>query len=127
MPATIGFGEYRPDVSDYNGQHTQVLANVLARGDGYGPVKALQAFAQPLASGNDSFTKVLLTATEQMPRQPLPTAIPAGQPIHGQRLVTRKSIPPTPSSVARRFYWTARAIGFRRRIARILSSVLRLP
>jgi len=50
MPA-IGFGEYRPDVSDYNGQHTQQLANVLPRGDGYGPVKALQTFTAALPAG----------------------------------------------------------------------------
>jgi hypothetical protein len=36
MPV-LPFGEYRPDVSDYSGQHTRRILNVLPRGDGYGP------------------------------------------------------------------------------------------
>lgn len=56
----LPFPEYRPDVSDLNGQHTVTINNVLPRGDGYGPFKALGALTQPLAAGNDSSTKVLL-------------------------------------------------------------------
>ena len=33
----ITFGEYRPDVSDYEGQATRNIRNVIPRGDGYGP------------------------------------------------------------------------------------------
>lgn len=33
----IPWGEWRPDVSDYNGSHSQVIKNVLPRADGYGP------------------------------------------------------------------------------------------
>ena len=38
----IPFGEYRPDVSDYQAQHSTHIANVLPRGDGYGPFKDFQ-------------------------------------------------------------------------------------
>src|SRR5512139_571265 len=44
------FGEYRPDVSDYEGQHTNTILNVEPRGDGYGPVKDLTAFSATLGS-----------------------------------------------------------------------------
>jgi hypothetical protein len=33
----LPFGEYKPDVSDYEGQATKNVRNVLPRGDGYGP------------------------------------------------------------------------------------------
>jgi hypothetical protein len=58
--AFIPFLEHRPDVDDFRGQHTQVLAGVLPRGDGYGPMPSLQGYAAPLSAGNDSFTKILL-------------------------------------------------------------------
>lgn len=44
----VPFPEYRPDVNDYQGQHTQVLSGVLPRGDGWGPVANLQAYSQAL-------------------------------------------------------------------------------
>lgn len=56
----LPFPEYRPDVNDFRGQHTQVLSGVLPRGDGYGPMKALQAYVSALGAGNDTYTKVLL-------------------------------------------------------------------
>jgi hypothetical protein len=56
----LPFPEYRPDVDDFNGQHTQVLSGVLPRGDGYGPFAGLQGYTAALAAGNDSFTKILL-------------------------------------------------------------------
>lgn len=48
--AILPFGEYRPDVSDYQGQHSRTISNVLPRGDGYGPVKDILAFTQALES-----------------------------------------------------------------------------
>ena len=33
----LQFGEYRPDVSDYEGATTKTILNVIPRGDGYGP------------------------------------------------------------------------------------------
>ena len=33
----VPFGEYRPDVADYQGQATRNILNVLPQGDGYGP------------------------------------------------------------------------------------------
>jgi hypothetical protein len=44
----IPFGEYRPDVSDFSGQHTIALANVLPRGDGYGPFPGFTIFTAAL-------------------------------------------------------------------------------
>jgi hypothetical protein len=44
----IPFPEYRPDVDDFRGQHTQSLTAVLPRGDGWGPVASLQAYTLAL-------------------------------------------------------------------------------
>ena len=44
----IPWGQWRPDVSDYNGEHTQRAENVFPRGDGYGPVPNLSAFTDAL-------------------------------------------------------------------------------
>ncbi|WP_375413090.1 hypothetical protein [uncultured Bradyrhizobium sp.] len=33
----LAFGEYKPDISDYEGSTTQTINNVIPRGDGYGP------------------------------------------------------------------------------------------
>jgi len=56
----IPFPEFRPDVDDFRGEHTQVLSGVLPRGDGYGPFPSLQNYTAALESGNDTYTKVLL-------------------------------------------------------------------
>ena len=44
------FGEYRPDVSDFRAATTRALANVLPRGDGYGPFPDLTALTAALAA-----------------------------------------------------------------------------
>lgn len=44
----LRFGEYRPDASDFNGQHTQTILNVLPRSDGYGPFPDLSAYTDTL-------------------------------------------------------------------------------
>lgn len=44
----IPWGAWKPDVSDYNGEHTQRAENVFPRGDGYGPVPSLSAFTDAL-------------------------------------------------------------------------------
>jgi hypothetical protein len=44
----IPFGQYRPDVSDFNGEHTKAILNVLPRGDGYGPMPSLEALTSAL-------------------------------------------------------------------------------
>jgi hypothetical protein len=43
------FGEYRPDVSDYQGVATRNIHNVVPRGDGYGPFNSLDAISEALA------------------------------------------------------------------------------
>ena len=43
-------GDYRPDVSDYEGSSTKNVLNVLPRGDGYGPFPSFSAFSQALPS-----------------------------------------------------------------------------
>ena len=37
----LATGDYRPDVSDYEGQATRNILNVIPRGDGYGPFPSL--------------------------------------------------------------------------------------
>jgi len=49
MP-TLPFGEYRPDLSDLDGQHTRSILNVVPRGDGYGPFNVAEAFTDALAA-----------------------------------------------------------------------------
>jgi hypothetical protein len=44
------FGEYRPDISDFRAATTRALANVLPRGDGYGPFPDLTALTAALAA-----------------------------------------------------------------------------
>ena len=46
----IPFGEYRPDVSDYEGQATRNIRNVIPRGDGYGPFPGLSTYTSALPS-----------------------------------------------------------------------------
>jgi hypothetical protein len=46
--SVIPWGAWKPDVSDYNGDHTQRAENVFPRGDGYGPVPSLAEFTQAL-------------------------------------------------------------------------------
>jgi len=43
MPV-LAFSEYRPDVSDYEGNSSKDITNVVPRGDGYGPFPVLSAF-----------------------------------------------------------------------------------
>jgi len=46
----VPFATWRPDVSDYQGagQFTNNVANVIPRGDGYGPFKSLSAYSDVL-------------------------------------------------------------------------------
>jgi hypothetical protein len=44
----LPFGEYKPDVSDYEGQATQNILNAIPRGDGYGPFPSLSAYTAAL-------------------------------------------------------------------------------
>jgi hypothetical protein len=46
----IPFGDYRPDVSDYEGQATRNIRNVIPRGDGYGPFPGLSTYTSALPS-----------------------------------------------------------------------------
>ena len=48
MAQLVAFGEYRPDVSDYNSQFTREIDNVCPRADGYGPVQAFNALTAAL-------------------------------------------------------------------------------
>lgn len=41
----LPFGEFKPDVADYQSSTTQTVLNVFPRGDGYGPVTALAALS----------------------------------------------------------------------------------
>lgn len=46
----VPWGDYKPDVSDYEGQSTQTIQNVIPRGDGYGPFPGLSKFSGALAA-----------------------------------------------------------------------------
>lgn len=50
----LKFGEFRPDVADYEQAYTTEILNVLPRGDGYGPFPAFSGLSQPLAGGFSS-------------------------------------------------------------------------
>lgn len=49
MPLLVT-GDYRPDVSDYEGQATRNILNVIPRGDGYGPFPGLSVYTSALPS-----------------------------------------------------------------------------
>jgi hypothetical protein len=51
----LPFGEYKPDVSDYEGIASQAITNVVPRGDGYGPQPDLQGFTSALAAACRGF------------------------------------------------------------------------
>lgn len=44
----VPFGEYRPDVSDFEGQSTRNIVNVIPQGDGYGPMLDFSVLTQAL-------------------------------------------------------------------------------
>lgn len=44
----VPFGDYRPDLSDINSEHTALLSNVIPRGDGYGPFRNVATFTDQL-------------------------------------------------------------------------------
>jgi hypothetical protein len=51
MSETLAFGEYRPDVNALDSATaTRYILNVLARGDGYGPIPMLSAFSAALGA-----------------------------------------------------------------------------
>jgi hypothetical protein len=44
----LPWGEYKPDVSDYEGSATKNVLNVVPRGDGYGPFPSFSAYTSAL-------------------------------------------------------------------------------
>src|SRR3974390_1261791 len=46
----LATSDYRPDVSDYEGQASQNIRKVLPRGDGYGPFPSFTAYTAALPS-----------------------------------------------------------------------------
>src|SRR3954447_10310172 len=46
----LAYGEYRPDVSDYEGQATRNILNVIPRGDGYGPFPSFSSYTAALSA-----------------------------------------------------------------------------
>ncbi len=44
----VPFGEYRPDVSDYEGKSTKNILNVVPQGDGYGPFQDFAPYSSAL-------------------------------------------------------------------------------
>jgi hypothetical protein len=46
----LAYGEWRPDISDYEAATSQNIVNVLPRGDGYGPFPSMLALSMSLGS-----------------------------------------------------------------------------
>src|SRR5216684_6365636 len=44
----LAYGDYSPDVSDYEGQATRNILNAIPRGDGYGPFPSFSAYTSAL-------------------------------------------------------------------------------
>jgi hypothetical protein len=57
----IPFGEYRPDVTDYDQSSTGAVLNALPRGDGYGPFPAFAAYSAALPGPCRGFFKAIKT------------------------------------------------------------------
>src|SRR5438067_1284325 len=55
MPFLLPFGEYRPDVADYQSSYTKTAQNVVPRGDGYGPWPSFTALTSALAAACRGF------------------------------------------------------------------------
>jgi hypothetical protein len=47
----LAYGDYRPDVSDYEGAATKNILNVVPRGDGYGPFPSFSPYTSALPAG----------------------------------------------------------------------------
>lgn len=46
----LSFGQWKPDVADYQSADTKTILNVLPRGDGYGPCPSFSAYSAALAA-----------------------------------------------------------------------------
>ncbi|MFG1389083.1 hypothetical protein [Xanthobacter versatilis] len=46
--AVISWGEWRPDLSDFNGSYSATILNAMPRGDGYGPFPSLTTYSGAL-------------------------------------------------------------------------------
>lgn len=57
----IPFGEYRPDVSDYDAAYTGQVLNALPRGDGYGPMQAFAGYSASLPGPCRGFFRAIRT------------------------------------------------------------------
>lgn len=44
----LPFGQWKPDIADFEGDSTKTILNVLPRGDGYGPCPSFSAYSQAL-------------------------------------------------------------------------------
>src|SRR5205823_14076230 len=55
----IPFGEYRPDIANYQTQFAAFLSNALPRADGYGPFPDFSAYSAALAGRCRGFFKAI--------------------------------------------------------------------
>src|SRR4051812_24943259 len=44
----LAWGDWKPDVSDYEGQSAHSILNVIPRGDGYGPFPSFSAYTSAM-------------------------------------------------------------------------------
>ncbi len=57
----LTFGEYRPDVSDFDAAYTSQVLNALPRGDGYGPMQDFSPYSAPLPGPCRGFFRAIKT------------------------------------------------------------------
>lgn len=57
----LAFGEWKPDLSDYHGENSQVALNVVPRADGYGPFYDFSIYTAALPGACRGFFKALKT------------------------------------------------------------------
>lgn len=50
----LPFGEWLPDLTDFNSQNISITNNILPRADGYGPFPSLSAYSAPMVGGFSS-------------------------------------------------------------------------
>lgn len=57
----LPFGEYRPDVCDYDAAYTDQVLNALPRADGYGPMQGFSPYSAPLPGMCRGFFRAIRT------------------------------------------------------------------
>ena len=69
----LPFGEYRPDIANYNGATSRLAQNVVPRADGYGPWKSFVPYSKPCREPRQiADSSTLASRTGRWRRSPAP-------------------------------------------------------